>query len=200
MHEPICVSLHGSNGFATRDLGIWSPYLQNLDSASSSCNGGLAVEIRRGDCCSTFDIYREIDLLSRRKGIQPGSVMLHGFSRSSANIYAVAALDRSKGPGYFSLIVANAGGASLNYPPTRSVDSGRFGASPYRGLRWITVCGERGPNPDLDGCPAMRHTAERLKKNGGEVAFAIEDANEGHGAFHRNPQNVGKTLDWFQQN
>lgn len=71
------------------------------------------------DCHSSFDIYRKVDLLLRRRGIKPGEAMLEGFSRGSANIYALAALDRTKGLRYFSLFVANAGGALLDYPPTR---------------------------------------------------------------------------------
>lgn len=194
------VSLHGSNGFATKDLEIWSPYLKDRNLGIISLQWWFGGGEKTQDYYSPFDIYREIDLLMRRMGIKPGDAMLEGFSRGSANIYAIAALDHNKGQRYFSLFVANAGGASLDYPPTRSVDTGRFGGMPYKGSRWITSCGERDPHPDRDGCPAMRRTGEWLKKLGAEVAFAIEDGREGHGAFHRNPQNANRALDWFSQN
>lgn len=191
------VSLHGSNGFATRDLEIWSPYLKGRDLGIISLQWWFGNGAQTGDYYSPFDIYRELDLLMRRMDIKPGDAMLQGFSRGSANLYAVAALDRNKGQRYFSLFVANAGGAALDYPPTRSVDAGRFGGMPYQGTRWITSCGARDPNPDRDGCPAMQRTGEWLKKLGGEVAFAIEDGSSGHGAFHLNPQNANLALDWF---
>ena len=193
------VSLHGSNGFATKDMEIWSPYLKGRDLGLISLQWWFGGGGRTEDYYSPFDIYREIDLLMRRIGIKPGDAMLEGFSRGSANIYAVAALDINKGQRYFSLFVANSGRASLDYPPTRAVDTGKFGDMPYKGSRWITSCGERDTNPDRDGCPGMRRTGEWLKKLGAEVAFAIEDSKEGHGAFHRNPQNANRALDWFSK-
>ncbi len=194
------VSLHGSNGFATRDLEIWSPYLKGRNLGIINLQWWFGGGEKTLDYYSPFDIYREVDLLLRRMRIKPGDAMLEGFSRGSANIYAVAALDRKQGPRYFSLFVANAGGAAQDYPPTRLIDSGRFGDMPYQGARWITACGMRDPNPDRDGCPAMRRTGDWLKKLGAEVVLAIEDGNEGHGAFHRNPQNANQVLDWFLQN
>lgn len=194
------VSLHGSNGFATRDLEIWSPYLKDRNLGIISLQWWFGGGGTTQDYYSPFDIYREADLLMRRMGIKPGDAMLHGFSRGSANLYAVAALDRNNGQRYFGLFVANAGGASPDYPPTRAVDSGRFGDMPYKGTRWITSCGAGDPNPDRDGCPAMRRTGDWLKKLGGEVLFAIEDGSEGHGAFHLNPRNANRALDWFSRN
>lgn len=194
------VSLHGSNGYATRDLEIWQRHLQDRDLGVIDLQWWFGNGDKAGDYYAPGDIFREIDLLLRRKGIKPGDALLHGFSRGSANIYAVAALDRNRGPGYFSLIVANSGGASMTYPPTQAVDAGRFGSTPYRGSRWVTVCGARDPNPERDGCPAMRRTAEWIKKQGGELVFAIEDGAQGHGALHLNPQNTIRLLDWFEQN
>lgn len=191
------VALHGSNGFATRDLEIWSPYLKDRNLGIINLQWWFGSGDKTQDYYSPSDIYREIDVLLRRMAIKPGDALLEGFSRGSANIYAVAALDRNKGRRYFSLFVANSGRASPDYPPTRAVDSGRFGDMPYQGSRWITSCGERDTNPERDGCPGMRRTAEWLKKLGGEVVFAIEDSSEGHGAFHRNPHNVNRVLDWY---
>ncbi len=194
------VSLHGSNGFATRDLEIWGGFLKGRDLGIISLQWWFGGGEKTEDYYSPFDIYRELDLLMRSMGIKPGDAMLEGFSRGSANIYAIAALDINKGQHYFSLFVANSGRASLDYPPTRAVETGRFGDMPYKGSRWITSCGERDTHPDRDGCPGMRHTGEWLKRLGGDVAFAIEDRNEGHGAFHRNPQNANRALDWFVRN
>ena len=124
--------------------------------------------------------------------------MLHGFSRGSANIYAVAAADAASSSRYFSLFLANAGRASPDYPPNRAITEGRFGNQPLRQTHWITVCGGRDPHPDRDGCPGMRSTGQWLVEQGAEVVAAIEDPQGGHGVFHRNPHNVNRALDLFE--
>lgn len=194
------VSLHGSRGFATKDLEVWSTHLKDRNFGVISLQWWFGGGEKAEDYYAPDNIYREIDLLMRRLGIKPGDALLQGFSRGAANIYAIAALDRNKGQRYFSLYVANAGGASPDYPPTQAVYDGRFGDMPYKGSRWVTSCGARDPNPERDGCPAMRRTGEWLKKFGAKVVFALEDIYEGHGAFHRNPKNVSMVLNWFEKN
>lgn len=189
------VSLPGTGGYATRDLSVWQPHLQGRDV-------GLVVVqwwLGRGDSTRDYytpsDIYREVDRLLAELKVPPNGAILHGFSRGSANLYAVAALDRAKGHQYFSRFIANAGGATLDYPPTQRVHRGEFGASPYADTRWVTVCGQRDPNPERDGCPAMRRTAQWLREHGGQLLLAVEDPSAGHGALHRNPANARQVLD-----
>ncbi len=191
------VSLHGSRGFATEDLAVWSPHLDRRDLGLVSLQWWFGRGETPRDYYAPRDIYRELDKLMERLKVKPGEAMLEAFSRGAANIYAVAALDRVRGKRYFSAFVANSGGASLDYPPTREVDQGGFGAKPFEGSRWITSCGARDPSPERDGCSAMRRTADWLKARGAEVVIAIEDGTEGHGAFHRNGQNAARALDWF---
>lgn len=191
------VSLPGTHGLATRDLTVWYRHIKDRDVGLISVQWWLGQGDTTRDYYSPFDIYREVDTLLSGLGIQPGTALLEGFSRGSANIYAVAALDRNKGRQYFSMFVAHAGGASLDYPPTHAIDTGTFGVTPFTGSTWVTVCGGKDPNPDRDGCPAMRNTGLWLTKMGGTVALAIEDDAEGHGALHRNPANAKKLLDLF---
>jgi len=129
--------------------------------------------------------------------VQSGTVMLHGFSRGSANSYAVAALDAGRGKRYFSLAVASSGGVNLDYPPTRAILAGAFGDHPLRGTRWITVAGARDPEPDRSGIPGMKRTTAWLREQGATVIETIEDPAEGHGALQRNPKNVRRVLDLF---
>lgn len=142
-------------------------------------------------------MYREIDLVLQSLGVKPGAVMLHGFSRGSANSYAVAALDFGRGKKYFSLAVASSGGVALDYPPTRALLSGAYGERPLAGTHWITAAGARDPNPDRDGITGMRRTAEWLKDQGATVVESIEDQTSGHGALVLNPQNAKRVLDLF---
>lgn len=124
-------------------------------------------------------------------------MLLHGFSRGSANIYGVAALDRKTGNDFFSLVVANAGGAAEDFPFNRDIDRGRLGKSPFARTRWVLFCGGKDPHPDRDGCPGMSRTKKWIEGKGGSVALFIQDPSSGHGGFHLNKANVAKALDLF---
>jgi len=191
------VSLPGTGGYATRDLAVWHPHLQGRDVGLVVVQWWLGSGDTTRDYYTPFDIYREIDRLLADLKVPKNGAMLHGFSRGAANLYAVAALDRAKGHQYFSSFVASSGGASLGYPPTQLVTRGEFGPAPYAGTRWVTACGELDPNPDRDGCPAMRRTAEWVLSQGGQIALKIEDARLGHGALQLNPANAQQLLDWY---
>ena len=188
------VSLHGTEGSAKTDLGIWQRYV------AARGIGVLSIQWWLGkgdDYLPPLAIYREIDGAAKKLGIAPGSAMLHGFSRGSANLYAVAAIDAGRGRKLFSLFVANAGGVSTDYPPNRAIAEGKFGSRPLANTRWITVCGGRDPHPDRAGCPGMRRTGQWLKERGARVVLAIEDPNSGHGALQLDPRNAARALDSF---
>lgn len=191
------VSLPGTHGFATEDLAIWSPHLKGRDV------GVICVQwwLGEGDDTPAYyrpeQIYREVDLAFQKLGVQTNSVMLHGFSRGSANSYAIAALDAGRGKKYFSLNVASSGGVGLNYPPNREITRGGYGPRPLQGTRWITIAGGRDPNPDRDGIPGMKRAAAWLKEQGAIVLESIEDPDSGHGAFVLNPKNAKRVLDLF---
>jgi hypothetical protein len=140
-----------------------------------------------------------MDDVLRRTGAKPGTVMLHGFSRGSANSYAVAAFDRKTGNNYFALCVANAGKPGLDFPPNKDIENGRLGPSPLAGTHWVTYAGGKDPHPERDGIQGMRDAAEWIKAYGGTVDLMIEDPEGGHGGFHHNPENVKKALDAFKR-
>lgn len=189
------VSLHGSHGFATEDLAVWHRHLEGREV------GLICIQWWKGGGEATADyytpreIYREADAVLRRLGVGAGQAMLHGFSRGSANVYAVMALDAKQR--HFSLAVADSGGVALDYPPIRAIDDGDYGDHPLRGTRWVTVAGGRDPHPERDGIPAMRRTADWLRHQGATVICAIEDEDGGHGAFHRSMSNARRVLDLF---
>lgn len=191
------VSLPGTHGFATDDLAIWYPHLKNRDVGLISVQWWIGTDASSESYYTPMQIYGEIDSALRKIGVQPGMVMLHGFSRGSANSYAVAANDAGPGRHYFSLNVANSGSVSLDYPPTRAILTGVFGEHPLRGTRWITVAGARDPNPDRSGIPGMKRTAVWLREQGATVLEMIEDPVGGHGALHRNAENARHVLDLF---
>ena len=191
------VSLHGSRGFATDDLAVWYPHLKDRQ-VGLVC---LQWWLGEGDATSGYyapqEIYREIDLLLQKLKVQPGQVMLEGFSRGAANSYAVVALDAGRGRHFISLAVAQSGGVAHDYPPNRAILAGKFGDHPLRGTRWVTVAGGKDPNPERDGIPAMRRTIKWLENQGAVVVEAIEDPRQGHGALHRSAPNARRLLDLF---
>lgn len=191
------VSLHGTHGFATDDLAIWYPHLKNYDVGLVSVQWWIGADDTTKSYYTPVQIHREIDMALQKLGVQPGTVMLHGFSRGSANSYAIAALDAGQGKHYFSLNVASSGGVGLDYPPTRAILAGEFGDHPLRSTRWITVAGAHDANPDRDGIPGMKRTAAWLREQGATVIESIEDPDEGHGALQRNAKNARHVLDLF---
>lgn len=191
------VSLHGTHGFATDDLAIWYPHLKKRDVGLVSVQWWKGTGDTPLSYYTPMQIYREIDIALQKLGVQPGMVMLHGFSRGSANSYAVVALDAGRGRHYFSLAVASSGGVSLDYPPTRAILAGAFGDQPLRNTRWITAAGAHDPNPDSSGIPGMKQTAAWLREQGAIVIETIEDPDEGHGALLRNAKNARRVLDSF---
>ncbi len=191
------VSIHGSRGFATDDLAIWHPHLKNRDVGLICLQWWIGTDDTNKSYYMPMQIYREIDIALQKIGASPGKVMLHGFSRGSANSYAITALDFGRGKRYFSLSVASSGGVGLDYPSNRAILTGAFGDHPLRNTRWITVAGAHDPNPERDGIAGMRRAATWLKEQGAIVIESIEDPNEGHGALQRNANNARRVLDLF---
>lgn len=195
------VSLHGAGkpprGFATDDLAVWHRHVQNRDVGLICLQWWMGSGDGPEGFYSPLDMYREIDRLLTQLNVRPGNAMLHGFSRGSANSYAVMAIDHGRGRKFFSLAVANSGGMSADYLPNRQLERDEFGERPLQGTRWITVAGKTDPNPDRDGIAAMRRTATWLEGHGAQVVDAIEDPKFGHGALHLNPANARRVLDRF---
>ena len=193
------VSLPGTRGYATDELSLWAKVL------NKRAIGIIEVQIwlGTGDGMMSYhapsQIYPEISRLMSDQAILPGKSMLHGFSRGSSLIYALAALDRVKGRKFFNVFVANSGGMSVDFPESQAIDSGQYGQSPYKGTQWVTVCGAKDPKPERDGCPAMKRTTAWLKERGAKIALSIEDPEGGHGALHTNPENAEKLLDWYMK-
>lgn len=197
--KTMIVTMHGSSSYAFDEFYLW------YDDAKKYGHGILALQwYFEGnppprDYYAPNESYREIGLALQKEGIKPQKSLFHGFSRASANSYYVTLFDRDSKNNYFLLTLANSGGAAENYPIYRDIISGKFGEKPLAGTNWMTFCGANDPNPDRDGCPAMRRTGEFIKKYGGQIKLVIEDKNADHGGFHRNKQNIKTALDLFDE-
>ena len=191
------VSLHGSDGFATDDLAIWHPHLKSREAGVICVQWWLGAGDKITSYYTPEQIYRELEDALPKLGVEPGMALLHGFSRGSANAYAVMALDAGRGRRFFSLAVASSGGVGLDYPPTLAILDGTYGKSPLKGTRWVTSAGGHDPHPDRAGIQGMRRTAAWLKEQGAIVIDTIEDLDQGHGALVLNAKNAQRVLDLF---
>lgn len=196
---PMVVTIHGHDGYAFEDFYVWHHFLQERGYGLLAIQWWLGTGEKISDYLLPNEIYRVIDEVFHKLRLKPGTALLHGFSRGSANIYAVAAMDRSTKNDYFALFIANSGQASLDYPPTQEVEQGRFGNKPFSGSHWVTFAGAKDTNPDRDGVSAMRKTADWIRSLGGSVDRVIEDPDSGHGGFHQNPKNTNAALDIFEK-
>lgn len=190
------VTLHGSSSWAHDEIVLWQPF------AAKRRLGILALQWWFGGGQQPADYYappdarRELERLMTKVGARPENSLLHGFSRGAANLYGIVALDGSTPRPLFRQIVANSGGMSPDFPFNRQIERGRLGARPFANTRWWLYCGAGDPNPERDGCPAMRRTRDWLETRAAKAELA-EDAGGDHGGFHRRAQNVERALDWF---
>lgn len=193
------VTLHGHASWALDEFALWHK------AAAQHGMGILALQWWFGggesarDYYAPLEMYPQLDRILRAEGVNPGAVLLHGFSRGSANSYALAAIDHTVGGHFFGMVVSNAGGAMADFPPNRDIAAGRFGARPFDGLRWVMFCGGRDENPQRDGCGGMQHAREWVENLGAKVDPFIEDSHAGHGGFHRNPRHIETALEAFER-
>lgn len=196
---PIIVTIHGHGSWAFDEFFLWHSYAAGRGYGILALQWWFGGGEETGDYYLPEEMYSIMENILRANQVQPQTVLLHGFSRGSANTYGLAALDRASGNNFFLLTISNSGGATRNFPINQSIDNGEFGAQPFANTHWVMVCGMNDPNPDRDGCPAMRATRDWVAQYGGTVDLLIEDPNGDHGAFHRNPDNVNAALDAFAQ-
>ncbi len=193
---PLIVTLHGHAAWAFDEFSLWQPY------AVERGYGLLALQwwFGAGDADSDYyqppEIYRNLSAALAQQNVLAGTVLFHGFSRGAANGYGVTALDRESGNNYFRLTVANAGGATEDFPINEDIAGGEFGPLPFAGTHWVLYCGRADPNPDRDGCPAMQGTRNWVTRFGGMVDLFLADSG-GHGGFHQSKSNVNRALDAF---
>ncbi len=121
---PIIVTLHGHASWALDEFFLWYPY------ATERGYGILALQWWFGDGEAINDYYLPqamyplIARILQANHVRPQTVLLHGFSRGSANTYGLTALDRASGNAFFLLTIANAGGKAGDFPINQSISAG----------------------------------------------------------------------------
>jgi len=196
--RPMIITLHGHASWAFDEFFLWQPYAEQRGYGIIALQwwfgGGEAIN----DYYLPREMYPIFEQALTNQAIEPGKVLLHGFSRGSANSYALTALDRQSSQ-FFGLTISNAGGMAKDFPPNVNILKGGFGATPFKGAHWVMYCGGKDPNPDRDGCAAMQAARELVTRYGAIVDLLIQDPTGDHGGFHCNPANVNKALDVFHE-
>lgn len=186
-HAPILVTLHGHSSHASDEFSLWHQECEKRGLAILAPQWWLGGE----EYYRPNQLYPLIETVLRQRGTRPGEAILHGFSRGSANTYAVEWLDHETGNDFFGLVISNAGSAEMDYPPDRAI--GRLD-----GVRWVLYAGDRDPQ-EHSAPAAMKRTRDWLESKGAEVVLLLEDPDGDHGGFHKHPQNMRRALDLFRQ-
>src|SRR3989338_4879744 len=131
------VTIHGHGSYAFDEFYLWHGYAKKYGYGIIALQWWFGEGDMTEDYYSPFAMYPIIEDTLRQLHTPQGKVLLHGFSRGSANIYALTALDRNKGGKFFGMTIANAGGASKDYPPNYDISHGSFGQTPFEVTHWI---------------------------------------------------------------
>lgn len=193
----VIVTLHGHGSYATDDFYLWQPYAQSKGYALLALQWWFGGGETASDYYLPHEMYPIIANLLIEKGVKPGAVLFQGYSRGSANSYAVTALDAVSGNRFITMTLSNAGGAITDFPPNREIVAGVFGAKPFTSIQWVMYCGEKDPDPDINGCPAMTAAKDWVTKYGATFKLLIDDPNGDHGGFMTNSANVNTALAQF---
>ena len=193
----VIVGLHGHDSFATDDFYLWQSYAQARGYAVLSLQWWFGAGEATSDYYQPAEIYPIIANILAEKGIRPGTALLQGYSRGSANSYAVTALDTASGNRFFGTTLSVSGGAATDYPINQQIAAGVYGAQPFKGVQWIMYCGELDPDPTINGCPAMTASKSWVSQYGATVKLLIDDPAGDHGGFMNSSTYVNQALDQF---
>lgn len=199
---PVIVALHGLGGFAIDRYTAW----RDSGVIEGKNVGLLCLQWSSGDGADATSFYRPPDVFNAldraivKSGLGNRKLALEGFGQGSENIYGVAAIDQDTRSNHFSLFIANAGGAAMDFPINRDIEDGKFGDNPFEGTDWILFCGGNDPNPERDGCSGMRRTSDWIKDKGGDIRLLIEDPAADNNGFLSNPANAAQAVALFLKN
>ncbi len=188
----VFVSLHGHEGWATKGFQVWHPAMKEHKYAFLAVQWWYGKSADSAGYANPADIYPWIVQALEKRGIPRGYVILEGFSRGSANSYAVEYLDRRQRTPYFGLVISNSGAMERDFPPNRPFLNAPAGSTPFAGVNWILYCSEKDEQRK-GACEKMRWTNGRLQAMGATVLLFFEDPVGQHGGFMA-PEILDKAL------
>lgn len=180
--DTVLVSLGGHAGWATRDFQVWHKHIKDRGYAFLTLQWWYGRSEETFGYAQPREIYEWIREALEERGITPGHVIFHGFSRGSANSYAVTYHDRLQKNPFFAVTISNAGEMAADFPPNRGFLDKRDGPQPFKGAHWILYCAENDQERK-NSCEGMQWTKEQLEERGATVDKFIRNPSGGHGGF-----------------
>ena len=182
----LVVSLHGNGGCCERMFDFWhrnrgqhSFAVLALQYAESDGRGGYRFD----DSSRIYSLIDQaLDRLGTHVDMKRVTVVLHGFSRGSARVFELAALDRAPGgQRRFAGFVADSGTPFPEHRGRLGPMRNALGARGYDGARFWLYCGGR----DHGGrtCRGMARMADFVRSHGGRVDAFYRYPQGGHGIF-----------------
>lgn len=191
--KKVIVSLPGHGTTADDGYSAWKTHLTGTGYALIEFNWWKGTGENKTDYYSPGEVVREVRAFLNQQGYTSSDrVVLHGFSRGSANTYAVIAQDRSSAGTVFDAVISNAGKYQSDFPLGIADSSDANITRLYQNIPWVLACGGLDPNPTRDGCIGMAETSTWLKAHGANVLATLTDSTMGHGAFHMSSKGLPK--------
>jgi hypothetical protein len=182
----LVVTLHGNGGCAERMFTFWHRTASLHDYGFIALQ--YAEESSRGryrfdDSRAIYRLLRRaLGILRRHVPLEGVPLILHGFSRGSARVFELAAMDRAPGGMHaFSAFIADSGTVFPEYRGRLSPYLERIGPDAYAGARFWLYCGGR----DHGGrtCRGLARMARFVRAHSGTVDTLYRYPPGGHGIF-----------------
>lgn len=190
----VLIALHGTGGYPELEWKDWYPFLTDGTWAV------VALSYRHG---MQFDpvttTYTNITTLVNQMLGECGTdtaVDLVGFSRGSANTFAITYLDRHDGgPIRGAIAVSGAWGTTDPLPPPLNT----LVSNPHAmdGVQMWGWCGEADIENGQSRCDSMTNAFAWVTQHGGTVATLRRAAGLGHADFPKDQAGVQAALAWL---
>lgn len=181
----IIISLPGHGTTADDGYKAWKNHLSSLGYAVAEFNWWRGTGEKTSDYYQPVEVVQQVRAFLLQQGYTTNDrVVLHGFSRGSANTYAVIANDRMMESPVFDAVISNAGKYQSSFPLATTTLTDQRITQLFKNIPWVLACGGKDDNPTRDGCPGMAETAGFLTAHQANVLGTVTDPNQGHGAFH----------------
>lgn len=182
--KKIIISLPGHETTAESDYAAWKSHLTGGSYALASLNwweGGVDTKAKYYSPAEVVAQTRQF--LTAQGYVASDLIILEGYSRGSANSYAVIANDRGSGA-VFDAAISASGRYQSDFRWYEDKPNGTISPTFFKNVVWVLACGGKDPSPEQGGCLGMEETKTFLVAHGANVLAVLEDPNGNHGAFH----------------
>ena len=184
--KKLIISLPGHGTTADTGYVAWKGHIEGGEYALAEFNWWRGTGEKKTDYYDPPAVVAQVRAFLNKQGYDSGdTVVLHGFSRGSANTYAVVVQDHLLKEWMIDAVISNAGKYQSDFPLADHTLSDQEITRLFKDVPWVLACGGLDENPQRDGCPGMQETQSFLTSHGANVLGLLTDPNKGHGAFHQ---------------